>query len=73
MFDQCRSYEGQWRRVAFPMARSTVVQLASDIRNAHRRPRGIRVAGVRADERWSADWEEIEQGHWLLLRYEGRR
>lgn len=47
--DQARSKPG-WHMIPRYYTRTTAMQIASDIRN------GRRIAGVKADELWTAEW-----------------
>jgi hypothetical protein len=75
--DEARSDFGEWRRVAEPMTRATASQVASDLRNAHRRDRTkLRMGGVLPGERWDAAWghasEDPNPAHFYVwLRWIG--
>jgi hypothetical protein len=72
VFEECRRDTGNWRRADAPMKRSTASQLASDIRNAHRRNAvKARLAGLRSDERWDAQWGEVDGEFYIWLRHLG--
>lgn len=72
LFDECRKYENEWRRTMIPMKKSTAMQLASDIRNAHRRDIAkSRLRGLNKNERWDAAWGEEEGQYWIWLRFLG--
>ena len=54
---EVRAAQGAWRMVAKPMAKTTVQQVASDLRNAHRRdPKKMRVRGTSPRDRWETRW-----------------
>lgn len=75
LFDECRTYMGEWRRTAQSFSKSTATQLASDIRNAYRREFvKSRLKGLNPDERWDAAWAESDDGHYYLwIKYLGKR
>jgi hypothetical protein len=57
LLDECRRAPGEWRRIIDPMRRSTAAQIASDIRNAHRREASkFRVRGLLPTDRFDAVW-----------------
>jgi hypothetical protein len=78
LFDECRSHPGEWRRVVEPMAKATAAQVASDIRNAHRRDvTKTRVRGLDANDEWETVWGVDPSGrsteYFIWLKYVGRR
>jgi hypothetical protein len=64
----CRTFElarsrNDWSLVARSYTRSTAAQLASDIKNAHRREDEYqRVRGIVPGELWQARWEPANDG-----------
>lgn len=61
-FDAARS-RGEWTLVGRTYSRSTAAQLASDIKNAHRREEDYqRVRGIVPGESWDARWEPSPNG-----------
>lgn len=60
-FEEARAHPGQWRRVLPERKRSTVQQIASDVRNAHKRGK-TRMKGILPGERWAAEWGEKPSG-----------
>lgn len=57
VFAEARAIQGEWVKVVKDFGKSTAQQLASDIRNAHRRePDKFRVTGVESGEVWDARW-----------------
>lgn len=77
LFEECRDRPGEWRRMIDPMKRSTAAQIASDIRNVHRRDPGkSRLRGLLASDRWEATWgndpaENDAEKFYIWLRYVG--
>jgi hypothetical protein len=72
LFDECRRFEGEWRRAKIPMKRSTASQLASDIRNAHLRSAvKSRLKGLKPNERWESAWGEEGEAFYVWIRYVG--
>jgi hypothetical protein len=69
IFDECRAHPGEWRRVDIPLKKSTVSQVASDVRNAHKRDEDKRMTGLEADEMWDATWGVVEGEHYVWLCY----
>jgi len=60
---EVRAAEGAWRMVAKPMTKSTAQQIASDLRNAHRRdPKKMRVRGTSPTDRWETQWAPGGEG-----------
>jgi hypothetical protein len=50
-----RCCPGEWRQLSRTFAKSTAVQVASDLHNAHRRDlRKSRITGLLAGDRWEA-------------------
>ena len=72
VFGSARAVPGEFVLVDIPLSRSSVIQLASDIRNAHRRtkPRP-RLATLRRDERWEARWGTHDGEYKVWVRYCG--
>lgn len=57
VLEEARLLQGQWVRTVKTFGRSTAQQLASDIRNSHRRePAKFRIRGVKPGEIWDAQW-----------------
>lgn len=77
LFDECRAYEGEWRRTKNSMKRSTAAQLSSDIRNAWKRDfQKSRLKGLGRDEKWDSAWGEVDEGsgeYYLWIKYLGKR
>ena len=82
LFDECRKFEGEWRRTATPLSKSTAAQLASDIRNAYKREFvKSRLKGLGPDERWDAAWgpgtdgkgNESDDEFYVWTKYMGKR
>ena len=74
LFDECRNYQGEWRRTATPLSKSTAGQLASDIRNAYKREFvKSRLKGLRPDEEWDAAWGEENEEFYVWIKYIGKR
>src|SRR5947207_3994929 len=75
LFDECRLRPNEWRKICPPMSKSTASQIASDLRNVHRRdPEKSRLHGLRGGERWEAIWaqepDDTERhGYFVWLRY----
>lgn len=73
LFEECRQFEGEWRRAKTPMKKSTAAQLSSDIRNAYKRSNAkARLKGIRPDERWDAAWGEENGEFYIWIRYLGK-
>ncbi len=54
---EARQHPGEWRRLAQPMTKSTVVQVASDLRHGlSRAPEKRRIKAVRAGDVWESAW-----------------
>lgn len=52
-----RSKPSVWFRITDPLTRSSALQMASDLRNSHRRKlETLRMAGVIEGERWEAEY-----------------
>lgn len=70
VFAEAREIQGEWVRVVKVFGKSTAQQLASDIRNAHRREADkFRVTGVVDGEIWDAQWGTVngqEKGRYSL-------
>ena len=82
LFEECREYEGEWRRTATPLSKSTAAQLASDIRNAYKREFvKSRLKGLAPDERWDAAWgpgtdgkgNESDDEFYVWIKFMGKR
>ena len=74
LFEECRNYAGEWRRTNQAFSKSTATQLASDIRNAHKRDFvKSRLRGLQPDERWDAAWGEQDGEFYLWIKYLGKR
>lgn len=57
LFAECRNAPGEWRRIKEPLKRSTAAQIASDIRNVHRREtQKTRLRGFLPGDHWEAVW-----------------
>jgi hypothetical protein len=57
VFGEARDTQGEWVRTVKTFGRSTAQQLASDIRNAHKREANkLRVRGILPGEIWDARW-----------------
>ena len=67
IFAEARSNRGQWHQVLRPMSKSTVVQLASDIRNSAGRD-NVRINGILDDEEWDATWGEVDDEYFIWIR-----
>jgi hypothetical protein len=78
LFEECRTNPGQWRRIKEPLKRSTAAQIASDIRNVHRRDFGkTRLRGFRPDDKWEAVWanspdDANKDNFYIWLRFMGK-
>ena len=67
-FDLARAND-DWTLVGRTYSRSTAAQLASDIKNAHRREdEYLRVRGIVPGETWQARWEPASAGD--MSRYQ---
>jgi hypothetical protein len=78
LFDECRRFEGEWRRTATPLSKSTAAQLSSDIRNAYKREFvKSRLKGLNPDEHWDAAWGPGKGGDpdefYVWIKYLGKR
>lgn len=77
LFAECRANPGQWRRIREPLKRSTAAQIASDIRNVHRRAEmKTRLRGFQPTDRWEAVWsngpdDPDKDNFYIWLRYVG--
>ena len=77
LLDECRKHPGEWRRVIEPMRKSTAAQIASDIRNIHRRDaRKSRLRGFAEGDKFEAVWgndpNDSDTDHYYLwLRFDG--
>lgn len=78
LFDECRNNPGEWRRIREPLKRSTAAQIASDIRNVHRREiEKTRLRGFHQDDKWEAVWanspnDPNPENFYIWLRYLGK-
>jgi len=76
LFQECRSHPQEWRRILEPMAKATAAQVASDIRNAHRRDMAkARVRGLLPGDMWDAVWGVDPSGrpdeYFIWIKYLG--
>lgn len=80
LFEECREDPGEWRQVMDPLKKSTASQIASDVRNVHKRdPQSARLRGLKRNEQWDALWardptEKTKNGgrdHFVWLKYLG--
>lgn len=79
VFAEARTLNGEWVRTVRTFGRSTARQIASDIRNAHRRSlEKFRLSGVESGEVWDARWGCVDAGSdeskyvlWIRLVSEG--
>ena len=72
VFESARAVPGEFVLVDIPLSRSSVIQLASDIRNAHRRSRPKpRLATLRREERWEARWGTHDGEYKVWVKYCG--
>ncbi|CAB4590240.1 MAG: hypothetical protein F2534_19100 [Actinobacteria bacterium] len=73
LFDECRADPGEWRKAAVPLSKSTAMQFASDLRNAHKRAKTkARLKGLLPGERWDAQWGEVDGQYFIWLCFLGR-
>lgn len=72
VFEAARRAPGEPMLVDISLSKSSVTQLASDIRNAHRpeKPKA-RLASLRRDERWDAVWGPHEGAYKVWITYRG--
>lgn len=63
--DEARQTDG-WHKLDRRYSEASAKQIASDIRNAHKRPNS-RIRGVRPGETWSATIENNGDGSWTVL------
>ena len=76
---EARECPGEWVRIARSFSPSTAAQVASDIRNSHRRQPGkMRISGLvpgdRWDTRWGTDERDGDEEHayvWLCFTGDG--
>jgi hypothetical protein len=79
LFEECRKYPNEWRRVVDPMKKSTAAQIASDIRNAHTRDvKKSRLRGFEAGDMWDAKWgqdpsDKDPDAFYIWLRFLGKK
>lgn len=77
VFAEGRAVRGEWVRTAKCFNRSTAQQVASDIRNAHRRDmKKVRVSGFLPGDVWEARWDndpsDPDTDHFYIwLRFDG--
>lgn len=77
VFAEARECPGDWVRTAKWFNRSTAAQVASDLRNAHRRaPKKMRVRGVLPGDLWETRWgndpADPDTDHFYIwLRFDG--
>jgi hypothetical protein len=79
LFEECRQHPGEWRRIKEPLKRSTAAQIASDIRNVHKRDSmKTRLRGFKPDDKWEAVWSNSPDdtntdNYYIWLRFLGKR
>lgn len=79
LFQECRDNPGQWRRIKEPLKRSTAAQIASDIRNVHRREAmKTRLRGFLPNDQWEAVWsnspsDSNKDNFYIWLRFVGHQ
>jgi len=77
VFAEARECPGEWVRTEKWFHRATAAQVASDLRNAHRRSPGkMRVSGFLPGDRWETRWEndpaDPDAEHFYIwLRFDG--
>ncbi len=76
VFEEARECPGEWVRTARWFHKATAQQLASDLRNAHRRSSKTRVSGHRPGDLWETRWgndpSDPDAGHFYIwLRFDG--
>jgi len=76
VFAEARECPGEWVRTEKWFNRATAVQIASDLRNAHRRVSKMRVSGYEAGDRWETRWDndptDSNPDHFYIwLRFDG--
>jgi hypothetical protein len=77
LFEECRRRPGEWRRIKEPLKKSTAAQIASDIRNVHRRDnKKTRLRGFKANDQWEAVWsnspdDSNKENFYIWLRFIG--
>jgi len=81
VFAECRESPNEWRMVSWSFSKSSATQLASDIRNGHRRaPSKARVQGIEPADRFetriapvSLNIDDVIVERWFMwLRWLGR-
>lgn len=63
--DEARHTDG-WYKLDKRYQEASAKQIASDIRNAHKRPNS-RIRGIQPGESWSATVEDNNDGTWSIL------
>lgn len=77
VFAEARECAGEWVRTEKWFNRSTASQVASDLRNCHRRaPAKMRVSGILPGDVWETRWEndpsDTDADHFYIwLRFDG--
>ena len=82
VFAEARQFPGEWRLVVEAFAESTARQIASDIRNAHKRqPDKMRLRGILPGEMWDArcapalrmcsDEPPVKEPYWVWILNDG--
>ena len=77
VFAEARECPGEWIRTAKPFRRDTAAQVASDLRNAHRRGAGkLRVSGFEDGDLWETRWgndptDPDPEHFYIWLRFDG--
>jgi hypothetical protein len=77
LFTECRNNPGEWRRIKEPLKRSSAAQIASDIRNVHKREAmKTRLRGFLPTDQWEAVWSNSpddpnKDNFYIWLRYVG--
>ena len=78
LFEECRQFPDEWRRVCEPLKKSTAAQIASDIRNAHTRDvKKSRLRGFEENDVWDAKWgqdpaEKDPEAYFIWLKFLGK-
>ncbi|MFZ9629987.1 MAG: hypothetical protein ACO3C1_11620 [Ilumatobacteraceae bacterium] len=76
VFAEARECPGEWVRTEKWFNRSTAAQVASDLRNAHRRATKMRVSGFMPGDRWDTRWDndpadDNPDHFYIWLRFDG--
>ena len=77
VFAEARECPGEWVRTDKWFLRATAAQVASDLRNGHRRsPAKMRVSGFLPGDRWETRWgndtTDLDAEHcYIWLRFDG--